>query len=60
MDQDHTTPTMLSTGEIHLRAMKWTIQEAERRAAKARPEPIPEELLDIIIMLFGDEPDERQ
>ena len=53
------TPTMLSAGQINLMACKWILADAERRAAEARPEPIPEELLDIIIMLFGDEPDER-
>lgn len=59
MDKTPTTPPPLSTGEIHLRAMKWTILEAERRAAKAKPEPIPEELLGILILLTGDDPDER-
>ena len=59
MDQTRIPLTLLTTGEINLRAMKWTIQEAERRAAKARPEPIPEGLLGILILLTGDDPDER-
>lgn len=56
MDQ---TPTMLSTGQINLMACKWILADAERRAAEAKPEPIPEELLAILLLLTGDDPDER-
>ena len=56
MDQ---TPPMLSTGQINLMACKWILADAERRAAEAKPEPIPEELLAILLLLTGDDPDER-
>lgn len=36
MDQTPTTPPLLSTGEINLKAMKWILAQAERRAAKAK------------------------
>ena len=53
------TPPLLSAGEINLKAMKWILAQAERRAAKAKPEPIPAGLLGILILLTGDDPNER-
>ncbi len=40
------TPTMLSAGQINLMACKWILADAERRAAEAKPEPIPDDMLD--------------